>query len=386
MNLATLLEGPANLKHRNQLLHFAGGLKIRPLADVFKISTDINGVIDSRALENSVVISGTPDGEFTAGLLGMTHRWQNPAIGSLLTPRYDVSTVTHGTETLTLVGSTVPRTGCPVKIYAFPGSTLPAGYSSATTYYWGLAGTLHDTEAHAIAATDVVAITDNGTGDFVIIEQEYIQIDAVSQNRRITFHNGAVSDMPPIILSAVKTLFGPMSFVALIKNDAAWADANSLYTVEKAALTDTASVKANIITQEYACVFGSSPWDSFKTRGVVTITPKLSTDAIATDGRGNVGLKISALDVEAKLTPQGFTHAQMLDLLGMQGGSVARGKTRVRGNLVVSGTGVHATVYNGAPRELEQTFQTTGPLAGELAIDGNVDATNGYFRIATAAP
>lgn len=388
MNLATLLEGPANLKHRNQLLHFRGGLTVTPLADLFDISTDLGGVIARRALENSVVISGTPDGEFTAGLLGMTHRWQNPTIGQLLTPRYDVESVTAATDVVALVGSPTIRAGCPVQFAVYPGGTAPAGLTAGNLYYWGTNGKLYDTEANAITggATGVIDITDTGSGDFALIEQEYIQIDAISASRRLVFHNGAVSQMPPIILSAVATIFGPMSFVAFRKNNAEWDDNNSLYTVSKLALSDTASDPANIPTQEYSCSFGAAPWDSFKSRGPVTISPSLAIEPVGTDGRGIVGMKITGLNVSATLQPQGFSHAQLLDLLDLQGGTIARGKSRVRADLVVDGPGVHVTLYNGSPRQLPQTFSASGPLAGELAIDGAYKAGAGWFRLATAAP
>jgi hypothetical protein len=385
MNLATLLEGPANLTHRGQFLKFKGGLTVTPLLDVFNIETDMEGVIDKRALERSIIISGTPTGVMDDDLLGMTHRWTNPKIGSLLTPRYDVSAVDASADTLTLVGSDAPRTGCLVEVAVFPGGTLPAGLAADTPYYWGAAGTLHDTEAHAIANTNKIDITDAGSGDFAIIEQEYIQIDAVSANRRLLFHNGAVSDMPPIIQSAVQTLFGPMSFAIFPKNNRAWSAANNLYTVSKVALTDTASDKTTIPTQEYTGAFGASPWDSFKLRGPATTTPKLSTQAISTDGRGNVGLQITGLNVSTKFIPQGLSHQQMLDLLQLQGGTVARGKSQVRDDLVISGTGVYVTVYNGTPKQLPQTFQTTGPLAGELEIEGAIKPGTGYFRVATTA-
>jgi len=44
------------------------------------------------------------------------------------------------------------------------------------------------------------------------------------------------------------------------------------------------------------------------------------------------------------------------------------------------------TMYNGAPRQLPQTFAATGPRAGELAIDGTWKSGSGWFRVGTAAP
>ena len=69
------------------------------------------------------------------------------------------------------------------------------------------------------------------------------------------------------------------------------------------------------------------------------------------------------------------------DRLALVGETAAQG-----GDLVVSGTGVHCTLYNGAPRQLPQTFQTTGPLAGELEIVGAQNNDGDLFRFDVAAP
>jgi len=387
MNLATLLEGPCNLTHRGQTFHFRGGLAKTSIRDLFRIETDAYGPVALRALDRSIVLAGTPVGEWTDEQLAVLHRWTNPSIGQLVTPRYDIDTVTHGTDVITLVGSDEPRAGCPVRVVAFPGSTLPAGVVAGTLYYWGTDGKLYTTEAGAIAQTvgAVLDITDAGTGDFAIIEQEYIQVDALTANRRITFHNGAVIGMPAIGLSAIQSALGAVTFAVFPKEGSAWGDANNLYTITKVALSDTAPTAANIPTQEYTADFGAAPWDSFKSRGPITITPSLRTDPIVTDGRGLVGMKIAGLDVAATLQPQGFSEAQMLDLLALQGGAV-RGASGVRDDLIITGTGVYAALYNGAPRQLPQTFAATAPRAGELEIQGVRTPGSRAFYVGEAAP
>jgi hypothetical protein len=388
MDLATLLEGPATVTHRGETFHFKGGLTLTPLADVFGIETDIYGALDQRALNNSFLLTGTPVGVWTDEQLAVLFRWTQPQIGGLVTPRYDVSSATAATDVIALVGSAAPRAGCPVRISAFPGSTLPAGLAAGTLYYWGTSGKLYDTEAHAITddGTGVVDITDAGTGDFAIIEQEYIQIDALAANRRILMHNGAVTGMPPIVHSAVASMLGAVTFGCFRKNNAAWADANSVYTVSKVALSDTPPDPADIPTQEYSLGWGAAPWDSFKARGPVTFSAQLATEPVDTDGRGTVGLRIAGLTVGATFQPQGFSESQMLDLLDVQGGTVARGKSRVRGDLVVTGTGVHNIVYNAAPRQLPQSFSATGPRAGEVEAQGSASTTGARFYVGTAAP
>ena len=388
MNLATLLEGPAIVSHLGVNLHFRGGVTVTPLADVFPITGDTHEALDQRAQDNSVLITGTPVGVWTAAQIAALWRTAGLKKGGLVTPRYDIDTITTGTGVVALLGSAVPRTGCPVRMVAAPGATLPAAITGTTTYYWSVTGKLYTTQAHAEAdsGASLVTFADDGTGDLFLIEQETTVIDAVTMNRRLTFHNTAIISPPPVILSANQTLLGPITIAAFLKEGAAWSDANSLYTDAKVALSDTAPTAAEIITQEYTCVFGAAPFDSFKSRGPITIAPTLDVTPVTTDGRGLLGMQIAGRGISARLSPAGFSPAQLRDLLAMQGGSVGRGVSRVRGDLVVSGTGVHCTLYNGAPRALPHTYQTTGPLAGELEIVGHQETDGTLFRFATAAP
>jgi hypothetical protein len=388
MNLATLLEGPCNVKHRGQVFHFRGGLTVTPLRDLLVIDTDVYGPIAQRALDRSFAIAGTPIGVWTDEQLAVTHRWNNPTIGSLVTPRYDILSVTAATDVIVLVGDAEPRAGCPVRIIPFRGATLPAGSAEGTLYYWGANGKLYNSEANAVAggATGVIDITDAGTGDFGLIEQEYIQIDALTANRRITFHNGAVIGMPAAAFSAIQSALGAMSFGLFPKEGSSWDDANNVYTITKVALTDTPPDADEIPTQEYTAEFGADPWDEFQARGPITIVPTLRTEPIVTDALGLVGMKIAGLDVSATLAPEGFTEAQMLDLLTVQGGTAARGGNAVRGDLIVAGTGVYAALYNGAPRQLPQTFAATAQRAGELEIRGVRTPGSAAFFFGEAEP
>lgn len=388
MNLASLLEGPAFLTHLGVPLHFRGGLTVTPLADVFGISTDAADDLDQRDDGISVIITGTPVGLWTAAQIAALWRTAGLGKGRLVTPRYDVSDFDGPSDVVTLLGAAVPRSACPVRFVAAPGATLDSGLATGTTYFWGASGKVYDTAAHAVAddGTGKANLAGDETGDIFMIEQETTVIDATTINRRVTFHNSAIISPPPVILSANQTALGQLSIACFLKEGAARSDANSVYTDTKVALSDTPPTVADIPTQEYSCVFGAAPWDAFKARGPVTITPTIETTPVVTDGKGQLGAQIAGRGITARLSPAGFSPAQLRDLLGIQGGTVARGKTKVRGDLVVSGTGVHCTLYNGAPRALPQTFQTTGPLAGELEIVGHQKTTGELFRFATAAP
>ncbi len=391
MNLAKLLEGPAVVTHRGQKFHSRGGKQLDATASAFGIESDAHGTIGQRALDNAIALSLTPIGVWDDDQLDVLFRWQNPRPGQLLTPRYDIDSIDIASEIITLLGAQGPRIGGPFRVATW--GTIPTGLAAATLYYAGVPNlaepwkiTPHLTEADALAGVNKVNITDaQAASEHAIIEQEPLTIHTFD-NRKIVFHNAAILQMPSIIHSAVASMLGPCSFAAFRKNDAAWLDANSLYTITKELLTDVPPDEDDIPTQEYSGAWGAAPFDAFKFRGALTITPRIATAPVTTDRRGELGLKITNIGVQATGAPEGLTEAQMLDVLGMQGGAVARGKSKVRADLVVTGTGVHNIVYNAAPTALPQTFSVDGPRAGELAFVGARPPGSAAFYVGTAAP
>jgi hypothetical protein len=390
MNLAKLLEGPAVITHRGVSFHSRGGAVLTPGAENFPIETDAYGPISQRARENSIALALTPVGVWSDAVLDVLYRWRNAAPGTLLTPRYDIDSIDIATDIVTLLGDAGPRKGCPIKVATF--GTIPTGLSAATLYYVGVpdAGTpneitLHATEAHALAGTNLIDITNaQAASDHAIIEQEPVTIHTFT-NRKIVFHNASISGMPAINFSAINTLFGALTIEAYRINDAAWSLANSLYTVTKAILSDTPPDEADIPTQEYTYGWGAAPWDSFKMRGAATLTPQMALSELSSDGRGVCGRKIQSVSAIATGAPDGFSESQLLDILQLQGGTVARGKSRVRADLTIAGTGVFASVKNAGAAELPQTFSATDPRAGALAFVGSRSQGEAAFYVGTVA-
>ena len=384
MNLAKLLEGPAVVTHRGVSFHSRGGAVLTPEAATFPIETDAYGPIGQRGAGNSILLNLTPVGVWTDDVLDVLYRWRAAVTGTLVTPRYDITAISTVTDVVTLLGTDAPRPGCPIRWAAE--TTKPAAITLATTYFWGASGKIYDTEAHALTddGTGKIDFADDGDGDQYIIEQEPLIIHTY-QNRKITFWNGAVVAMPAIGFSTQQTLLGPVTFEAFRKNDAAWADVNSLFTVEKALLVDTPPSEADIPTQEYSWGWGAAPFDVFSLRGVGALVPQMTLSELISDRRGVCGRKIQSVSATASGAPDGFSESQLLDILQMQGGTVGRGKSRVRADLTIAGTGVYASLYNAAATALPQTFSPTDPRAGELAWVGARTPGEAAFYVGTVA-
>lgn len=386
MNLAKLLEGPAVVTHRGVSFHSRGGGVLTPEAANFEVESDAYGTLAQRAQGNSIALALTPVGVWTDDVLDVLYRWRNARIGQLITPRYDVSAIDTVTDIVTLLGADAPRPGCPIRWASEVDADKPAAITLATTYFWGASGKIYDTEAHALTddGTGKIDFADDGTGDQSIIEQEPLIIHTYA-NRKITFWNGAVTVMPGMNFSTQQTLLGAVTFEAFRKNNAAWSDENSLFTITKELLNDSVPDEADIPTQEYTLGWGAAPWDSFKLRGAGTLTPQLELSEVGNDGRGVCGRKIKKVSAAAAGAPDGFSEAQLLDILQMQGGAIARGKSRIRADLTIEGAGVFATVKNAAARTLPQTFSHDDPRAGELAWEGARTPGEAAFYVGTAA-
>ncbi len=387
MNLAKLLEGPALITHRGVSFHSRGGAVLTPNAENFPIDSDAYGQLDQRAQENSIQLALTPVGVWTQEVLDVLYRWRRPVIGQLVTPRYDIASVDKDANEITiLVSPVMPRKGCPVKASSF--GTLPDPLAEDTTYFIGIPDeegepevlTLHTSEADALAGSNAIDLTDVGTGDHVFIEQEPLIIHTY-QNRRIRFWNAAIVGMPPINFSTQATLFGGVTLEAFRLNNQEWQDDNSLFTVDKAVLVDSPPDKAQIPTQEYALNWGA--WANFQTRGPLTLTPQLNTTEISTDQRGLLSRKVSGVTASASGAPAGFSESELLAALQMQGGSIARGKSRAGADLFISGTGVYARLPGAAARTLPQNFSAADPRAGDLEWVGSVAPGEPVFDVST---
>src|SRR5690606_836490 len=139
----------------------------------------------------------TPLGVWTQAHIDVLWRWQNARPGQLVTPRYDIDSIDTVDDEITLLGAIghegdhleYPRLGCPVQLATW--GTAPAGLTAGNTYYVGIPDlatapnviTLHATEAAAIAGTGKIDLTDAGTGDHAIIEQEPLVIHTFDNRR-----------------------------------------------------------------------------------------------------------------------------------------------------------------------------------------------------------
>jgi len=191
---------------------------------------------------------------------------------------------------------------------------------------------------------------------------------------KVNFVNAALTTMPPLLLSPIKTAFGEAVFTALLGLGKAPGDPDSFFTTASATYAAGGPDPTGIVGVQYAAVFGSL--NIADTSDGWTVTPELMLDPVQTDLLGTVDYTISGVKVTATCTPLGLTEAQILGALPITKG---RGQSLAGANdLVIAGEG-------GLTVTLKNATMVRGPLqwgnttlrAGEVAFEAHRSFTNG---------
>jgi len=213
--------------------------------------------------------------------------------------------------------------------------------------------------------------------------------------QKLTFKASAVTQMPSIHLSANPNnrLLGPMQFTCIGKNNETWATADHFAAVATEAYASTAFDSTKLYCQPYTAKWGSvAPWSAFQTADGIIIEPSMEYELHTTDTAGIVDATLSNVTVMARFQPVGVSEKQLIDLLKIQNTGIARGVSLSANteDLIISGTGVHVTVYNAAPKAGPMQFGSATLRIGEVGMVATSSFTLGVadalFRIGTAAP
>jgi hypothetical protein len=145
---------------------------------------------------------------------------------------------------------------------------------------------------------------------------------------KISYAAGAVTKMPSLALSAVKSAFGSMTITCIGKNTTDLSAADKRFTITAtSAFADTSLAVSSIPTVSYSIVItgGSAPWNAIRTKDGVSIDFNLGVETVETDDEGVVDYAVKGLDITAKFIPVGVTLTELLTKLAIQGSGMARG-------------------------------------------------------------
>lgn len=156
--------------------------------------------------------------------------------------------------------------------------------------------------------------------------------------KKVTYTAGAVTRPPTLFLGASAPVFsGPAEVTCLRGNALEWSNSAAFYTLADAAYSAPTVNSADIVTQAYTGVWGTTLTSIISEAGW-TIEPTINTVPDPIDGYGTNGMLIDSVGYVARCRPKNLSET-MLDALSIQDSGVVIGGTRRAGdNLVITGT------------------------------------------------
>ena len=328
---ATIIGGPCLITYRGATLRSKGDVRLNLALDLFNVETSLLGVVDKRVREHPCVLGFEPDGEWSN--LGILWPYGNYPIGTYITPQLVFGAIAANQVN---IGSTATLISGDAAVVQVQGSgTITTGLVAGTLYYVHVQSatniSLHTTYANAVAGTNPIAIT-AGSGNTMAMVNNPITIQSQdNQGQLWTFFNAAVSRMPRISLSSVKTPVGPVEFNAYLADGQDWSGASSLYSVVSNPWPgDTSFNPNNILTGEVTSQWGrgvAAPWSSFDTKAGWEIDFPMELTRVEADNVGLITHKLSNIDVTARSTPLGVLVGDVLTLMYLQGANASRGRS-----------------------------------------------------------
>lgn len=170
---------------------------------------------------------------------------------------------------------------------------------------------------------------------------------------KLTAHAAALTKIPSLALSPVRTAFGQAELTFLVANGLAPSTASGFYTVAAAAFTATALADTAVKTGVYLGTYNAT---TIHTQDGWTVEFDLQTTPVVIDDTGTVDLLLSGLTVRASCTPVGITEA---DLMALQPHLLDRGSSMIGAYDLTIAT----TVVGGLSVVLKNARCMTGPLA-----------------------
>ena len=191
---------------------------------------------------------------------------------------------------------------------------------------------------------------------------------------KVTFVNAALTTMPPLTLSPVKTAFGEAVFTALLGLGKKPSDTNSFFTTAAASYTAGGPDPTGIVGVRYAATFGSL--NILDTLDGWTVTPEIQLEPVTTDLLGTVDYTVSGVTCTATCTPLGLTESQLLGALPIakDRGSSLKGAA----DLVITGAGgLTVTLKNATMLRGPLQWGNTTLRAGEVQFTAHRAFTDG---------
>lgn len=392
--LSQVIGGPCLMTYRGATFRSKGDVSMNMALATFPIETSLYGQVDERVREHPLRLTFVPDGEWSN--LGVLWPYANTPFGTYITPQIPFGAIAANQVNVQSTASLLSGDAFVAQVLG--SGTITSGLVAGTLYYLHvISGTnisVHTTYANAVAGVNPVAIS-AGSGNVIGVVNNPLTIQTLD-GYLWTFFNAAVSKMPNLSLSTVKTAVGGIEFNCYLADGQDWSGASSLYSYAANPWPgDSGFNPANILTGEINAVWGSvAPWSSFQTKEGWEVNFAMSLEAVEVDNVGLITHRLSNLVVTASAIPLGVQPSDVAAALYLQGANAARGRSLAQfspGNLLLSavannlGCKIFGAAMRGGPAVYSINKERIGRLEWVATRSFGSSGPNPLFAIGSSS-
>lgn len=194
-----------------------------------------------------------------------------------------------------------------------------------------------------------------------------------------TLAASAITKMPDLYLGPTKSLYGPATITAVVKNGANPEDADAFMAISSASYSDSTFDPTAIKRQRYAAAWsGVTGFTSFQAQDFWTIQSELQLAPVQVQGYTR-DMRIDSIRFMAKCIPVGPTAANIEAALKAQGSGAVEGRRNSLGaaDLAITGSGISATIKNATLRQAGYVFGGVPIRNGELGWESTIAFSTG---------
>ena len=386
-NLAQLLaSGPATVTYGGSSLLFKDGLNFGAELDLYDIDVANYGTVAQGVDNGNLTLGGTPAGVW--GDHAALYRCLRQRPGDFVIPIQPIWLADADTDLLTVPGH-VLSTRDTVYVSGYGAYTLPGGTAANTLYYVHLdAGdpeklSLHTTAVDAATGANKVDLTSTGEGELALVQETPLIIHS-SRHIKVTLHNVGIVQPPSIEPGPKKTTFAEVKFEAFRRHGKAWADANSLYTIERAQYVEPTYDPATLQPKIFWAAWGTAaPWSSLSFNAGFKFAAGLQLSGNDFDDLGICNRQIDKIAPTVAFVPYGISEKDILAVLPLQGANTGRGTltSTAAKRLTISATGAYIDLPAAALTKPDMRYNRKDPRSGELQFSAVQSFTAGVPNV-----
>jgi hypothetical protein len=232
----------------------------------------------------------------------------------------------------------------------------------------------------------ITMYTPASVGTTLFSGTDYPLVIQTLAGKQITWQSAAVTKPPDLILSAMKTGWGAMEFMAIGKKATDLTDPSVQASISSLAFSDTSFDSSKVASAPYSAALGAlgAPFNDIMSEDGFTISNNITTEPRRLDSYGIVNWMITECMASVRFVPANCDDADLWELFQLQGSNAilpGADVSNLNQDLVITGgvtpTAVSCTLTNVGPDKTASRYGLNELRAGEVEMFCRKTITSG---------